>query len=56
MGGIPDFGSDEEVLAVDNRGDDLFQGSANLVLVLVDHGEIEVTISVADSDFDLDTE
>ena len=55
VGCVPHFGSDEEFLALDNGGDDLFQGSSNLVLVLIDHSKIEVAISIADSNFDLDT-
>lgn len=54
MSVVPELGGDEELLALDNRRNDFLQSTANLILILVDHREVEVTVSTADSDFDLD--
>lgn len=54
MSVVPELGGDEELLALDNRRNDFLQSTADLILILVDHREVEVTVSIADSDFDLD--
>jgi len=51
---VPEFGRDEELLALDNGRNYFLQSTANLFLVLVDHCKIEMTVSIANSDFDLE--
>ena len=53
MGVIPELAGNKEVFSLDNGGDDLLQGSANLILVFVDTSQVEMTVSVPDSDFHL---
>jgi len=53
MGVVPKLGGDEQVLAVDDRGNDLLQGAADLVLVLVDSSKVKVAVTVSHGDLDL---
>jgi hypothetical protein len=50
---VPELGGDEELLALDNGRDDLFERGADLVLVLVDERAVYVAVPVADSVLDL---
>lgn len=53
MGRVPQFGGHEELLPFHDGGNNFFERGADLVLVLVDHSEIEVAISIPDGIFDL---
>ena len=53
MSGIPQLRRDEEFLAFDDGWDYLLQRSTDLVLVLVNHRQIEMAIPVPHSDFNL---
>lgn len=50
---VPELGGDEELLALDDGRDDLLQGAADLILILVDAGKIEMPVAIADSDLNL---
>jgi hypothetical protein len=50
---VPELGGDEELLALDDGGDDLFERGADLVLVLVDERAVYVAVPVANSVLDL---
>jgi len=54
MGIVPELGRDEELLALDNGRNYFLQSTTDLFLVLVNHRKVEMTISVANSDFDLE--
>lgn len=51
---VPELGRDEELLALDDGRNYFLQSTANLFLVLINHRKVEMTISVANSDFDLE--
>lgn len=55
VGRVPQLGGDEELLTLDDGGDDLLERAADLVLVLIDHREIEMAVAVADGDLNLRT-
>jgi hypothetical protein len=53
MGVIPDFRSDKELLALHNRRNDFLECTTNLVLIFINGSEIEVAITVSNSDLNL---
>ena len=50
---VPEFRSDEQFLALDDRRDNLLQRTPNLILILVHSRKIKMPVSMADSDFNL---
>ena len=50
---VPEFRSDEQLLALDDRRDNLLQRTADLILILVHSRKIKMPVSMADSDFNL---
>ena len=51
---VPELGRDEEFLALDNGRNYFLQSTTDLFLVFVNHRKVEMAISVANSDFDLE--
>lgn len=52
VGIVPELGCDEELVALDDGGDDLLERGADLVLVLVDLGQVQVTVASLDGNLD----
>jgi hypothetical protein len=50
---VPDLGGQEELLTLHDRRNDLLESGTNFVLVLVDGSKIEVSVSVANGNFNL---
>ncbi len=49
---VPKLASNEELLALDDGRDDFLESLSNFLLVLVDFGEIQVTVATLDGDLD----
>lgn len=45
---IPELGCNEELFTGDDGRDDFLEGTTDLVLVLVNPGEVKVTITISD--------
>lgn len=48
---VPELASNEEIFTLDYARNDFLQSCADFVLVLVDHSEIEMTITIPDGIF-----
>lgn len=50
---VPEFRGDEQFLALDDRRDNLLQGTSDLVLVLVHSRKVKVPVPMANGDLNL---
>ena len=50
---VPEFRSDEQLFALDDRGDNLLQGASDLVLILVHSGKVKMPVPMANGDLNL---
>ena len=53
MGLVPDLGGHKELLTLDDGGNNFLQSGTDFMLILVDHGQIEVPVAIPHGNFDL---